>query len=313
ADPRFHPFEQLATFDAALDWIRTHEPQLAEAVEARVDSLEDFLRVENFAYSCERVFSPDRWCMSGISGVFVDPLYSPGSDWIAEANTIITDLVTRDLNGEDVRKRILAFGLQYRTIFDGAVARTYTDHYPEFGNAKVMVAKLLWDFAFYWAIVAFPFMQGRRTDLELGAAVGSHARRAVETADQMGRLFRQWNELGSDAWRGTFIRNFAYPYMYELHRDLDGSFDDQALIDRFAENADVLDAIAVVIFHNALEDLPGHGIDADTVVNPKAVGLDPAKWDTDGLFNGTGLSMNDAMERAAGVERMLLSRKMQPV
>ena len=39
ADPRFHPFERISTFDAALDWLREFEPQLAKAMEERRDDV----------------------------------------------------------------------------------------------------------------------------------------------------------------------------------------------------------------------------------------------------------------------------------
>ena len=39
ADPRFHPMDQMDTLDKAIDWIREHEPQLGEAVDARRDQI----------------------------------------------------------------------------------------------------------------------------------------------------------------------------------------------------------------------------------------------------------------------------------
>jgi len=64
ADPRFHPFEEFNTLEGLLDWFRRHEPQVAEAVEGRLDQVEDFLKVEDFSYGCKQVFSgSDRWCL----------------------------------------------------------------------------------------------------------------------------------------------------------------------------------------------------------------------------------------------------------
>ena len=56
-------------------------------------------RVEDYAYQVERVYSPQRWCLTGDAGAFTDPFYSPGSDFIALGNTCITDLVVRDPPG----------------------------------------------------------------------------------------------------------------------------------------------------------------------------------------------------------------------
>src|SRR5438270_3173440 len=126
ADPRFHPFEEMDTFEHAMDWLRRHEPQLADDVSQHPDEVEDFLRAQDFAHGCTRVFSPDRWCITGIAGVFVDPLYSPGSDFIAQANTMITELVGRDLAGEEIRRLAPTLDSQYLTTFETAIRGTYT-------------------------------------------------------------------------------------------------------------------------------------------------------------------------------------------
>ena len=72
-------------------------------IEGRQDDIEDFLKVKDFSYGCKQVYSgADRWTLIGEAGPFLDPFYSPGSDFIAMGNTLITDLIVRDLGGEDV-------------------------------------------------------------------------------------------------------------------------------------------------------------------------------------------------------------------
>jgi urea transport system ATP-binding protein len=58
--------------------------------------------LRHFAHGCERVYSADRWLLTGEAGVFTDPFYSPGSDFIAMSNELITDLIIRDRRGEDI-------------------------------------------------------------------------------------------------------------------------------------------------------------------------------------------------------------------
>ena len=67
--------------------------------------LQDFVFFRRFSYGCKQLFSRDRWAITGEAGVFLDPFYSPGSDFIAIANTYITDLVARDLGGEPIAPR----------------------------------------------------------------------------------------------------------------------------------------------------------------------------------------------------------------
>ena len=151
ADGDLHPFSRLNRFERALDWLREFEPQCAEVVETYQDRLEDFLALRHYAHACERVFSPDGWSLVGEAGVFTDPFYSPGSDFIAIGNDCAADLIVRTARGEDVRERAEAFNTNYLRLFD-AFLRLYSGQYPLMGNAQVMTAKAAWDNGAYWAI-----------------------------------------------------------------------------------------------------------------------------------------------------------------
>lgn len=117
ADPAFHPYERFSDLDRLLDWLNEHEPQLGETLERRRDDVLDFLKIEHFSHGCERVFSRDRWCITGEAGVFLDPLYSPGSDYIAMSNTFIADLIVRDLAGEAISSTSAWRRLRARAFF----------------------------------------------------------------------------------------------------------------------------------------------------------------------------------------------------
>ena len=87
ADEAIHPFAPINRFERAMDWLREFEPQCARAIEALpANALEDFLALQHFAHGCARVFSADGWALVGEAGVFTDPFYSPGSDFIAIGN-----------------------------------------------------------------------------------------------------------------------------------------------------------------------------------------------------------------------------------
>jgi flavin-dependent dehydrogenase len=316
-DPRFHDYEPVHSIDGMIEWLQRHEPQLAAEVAGRREQIEDFHGIQDFAYSCERVFSPDRWCLVGVSGCFADPFYSPGSDFIAQGNTFTTDIIVRDLGGEDartLRRRILQLNAQYLGTFETAVRGTYTNHYQLFGNAEVMSAKLMWEFASYWAIAALPFIKGRLDDSEFADATKGDVRRIISAGARLEQMFRDWHALGQLEWRGAFVSHRSCPAFWQFHLDLHEDFDDQSLKARYTHNADVLEAMAVVLFHTALQRLdPEHAIDPDTKVNPAAISLFPERWESDKLLGGKGLSLNEARERLPGIDEMLISRVVEPV
>jgi len=306
ADPRFHPYDEINDLDSAIEWLRRHEPQLAAEVEGRKEQVEDFHSIEDFAYSCQRVFSPDRWALAGVAGVFADPFYSPGSDFIAQGNTMITDLVVRELSGEDIGEPAEALNAFFLIAFESLVTNTYTDHYREFGNAEVFSAKLLWNFALYWSVFALPFFQGKLTDKEFNESIFPYIGRILGVAGPLEQVFRDWHALGQRDWSDAFISNTAFPLIYALHQDLEGDFDDESLRAKYAENAELLEAVAVVLFHKAAERLPDHSIDPDTKVDPSKLSLDPEQWEESGLLGGEGLSLNEARAKTEGIDQALV-------
>ncbi len=90
ADGRLHPLKRINNFGRAMDWLHEFQPRLADDLESKRALLQDFAFLKHFSYGCKKVFSGARWAMTGEAGVFLDPFYSPGSDFIAIANTYIT-------------------------------------------------------------------------------------------------------------------------------------------------------------------------------------------------------------------------------
>ena len=299
ADPRFHPWERMNTLDAMIDWMQEHEPQLAEVVDGRREAVEDFLRVEDFSYGCKRCFSADRWCVTGEAGAFLDPLYSPGSDFIALSNTFITDIVKRELGGEDVRDRIEAHNTQYLELFD-TILHDYRDQYQLFGDAQVMCVKLHWDYAFYWAYPALWFFQDKWVDLDFLADTRPELERAIRLTKRMQGFFREWHEAGGREFRDSFVTLF--PYLLRISDELSHEFEEDALREKSRADLQFLEAFAVAIFAKAAQLLPDTKIERRQPINPYAISLDKERWERDGLFDGTGPSQRESRQLTKGLQ-----------
>ena len=192
ADGELHPYSRINRFERALDWLREFEPQCAEVVERHQDSLEDFLALKHYAHACDRVVSPDGWSLVGEAGVFTDPFYSPGSDFIAIGNDLAADLVIRTARGEDVRERAAAFNTNYLRLFE-AFLRLYSHQYPLMGNAQVMTAKASWDNGAYWGISALLYFQRRYTSIDFMRSIEPMMRRFFLLHARMQQLFHAWD------------------------------------------------------------------------------------------------------------------------
>ncbi len=110
------------------------------------------------------MYSADRWALIGEAGVFTDPFYSPGSDFIAIGNDIVAELIGRDRRGEDITHHAAFFSRMYLLLFQ-AFLKLYDGQYPIMGNAQVMTVKVAWDNACYWAISALLYFRRKYRDM----------------------------------------------------------------------------------------------------------------------------------------------------
>jgi flavin-dependent dehydrogenase len=244
ADSALHPFNRINRFERALDWLREFEPQCADVVEAHTGELEDFLALQHFAHSCARVFSPQRWALTGEAGVFTDPFYSPGSDFIAMGNECIADLITRDVRGEDVSARAEAFNVTYLRLFE-AFIRLYEGQYPIMGNAQVMLAKVTWDNGCYWGITALLFFQRRYRRPEFIASIEPLMRRFFVLHARMQSFFHAWDVADQSSYADAGRSVLDLDFLRHLMSSLNGPMmDDEALRERLHENFALLEGFA---------------------------------------------------------------------
>jgi hypothetical protein len=126
------------------------------------------------------------------AGLFTDPFYSPGSDFIAIGNTFIGDLIFREMAGEDIGPRVDRYNQMYLQLF-GAFLQLFDGQYPIMGNAQAMTAKIVWDNASYWAVSALLFFNRKYIDLAFMDRISTLFRRFVLLHSRMQMLFRQWD------------------------------------------------------------------------------------------------------------------------
>jgi hypothetical protein len=289
----------MNTLDAAMDWIHEHEPQLGAALEGRRDQIEDFLKVENFSYGAKQVFSSDRWCLTGEAGAFLDPFYSPGSDYIAMGNTFVTDLIRRERAGEDIDEAARAHNDLFLQAYRTHLA-FYEGQYGFWGNPQVMSAKVVSNNILYWGVNALLFFHEKLTDLEFMARVRSDDERVWSMNTRLEELFRDWHDIDPREWRRGYVGVTSFPALIQRHVELVAGFDDDQLAAKLAENARLLEAVAVLVFHKAAASLAEAPPAAEAKINPYAISLHPERWEADGLLDGSGLSLAEARETPAG-------------
>ncbi len=294
-DPATHPLDTIDTPDKVSAWLRLHQPRVARALAEGGHAPMDFRYLRHFSHGCRQVFSGDRWASTGEAGVFLDPFYSPGSDFIAIANTYICELVQRDRAGRDVAPHAALFQQLFFAFYENTLS-LFRGQYPLFGDPQVLTCKVLWDYTFYWSLLAPLFYGGRIADIPLLGRVRDSARRAEALNAAMQRLLREWGErnavVGVEAsprhegpGSPPMLDQQAVPWFHEMNRGLADALDDPAFVARIQANVARMGVLAAELLGYARDAHPGigdHGLSAllesDPPVATDPLPLVPAAW-----------------------------------
>jgi flavin-dependent dehydrogenase len=240
ADPRIHSLRDINTFDKAMAWLQEHEPECADSLEPHLDKMQDFLAIRKMSRGTKQVFSTDRWGLVGEAAAFLDPFYSPGSDFIAIGNTMVAKLIEEDLAGRSIEHLAPTLQSVFLTLFQNNLL-TYRDQYLLFGNPRIMALKFVWDYAVYWGFPALLYFNGKLTDVRFIQSLAKGIEEIRDMNFKMQQFFRDW--YGADptvSANASFVNQNEIEIMTRLNAELREKIDDAALQARFRNNVDLI-------------------------------------------------------------------------
>lgn len=172
------------------DWVVRHFPCFARDLPQR--KILHFSGLADFSHGCAQTISAERWALAGEAGRFLDPLYSPGSDFIALHNTMIVDAVkTRDraeLEGKCRRAEQLV-----RALYEAFVP-SYATSYITLGDPESYSLKYSWELAVYFGFYVFPFINDFFTEPRFVPGF-------LKRFSRLGRLNHSLQQLIADFYR----------------------------------------------------------------------------------------------------------------
>lgn len=262
ADAVTHPIDTMDTFAKAMSWFEKYQPRLHQDLLAKVgdpeqpDGLMDFRYFKDFSYSCKQVFNGKaRWAITGEAGVFADPYYSPGSDFIAMGNTFITELIREDYAGKDVTRQARLYEQTFFTFFRTTMS-LYEGQYDLFGDPEVLPIKILWDYTYYWGVLTPLFMNQRITD---GAFLSKNSGALIKSQSlnaAMQPFFREWSKHSQKRNASRIIDQKKVKWFGALNDAMSIQMDDVALGTHLRASADLLGRLVTAIVQHAKVGAP---------------------------------------------------------
>jgi 2-polyprenyl-6-methoxyphenol hydroxylase-like FAD-dependent oxidoreductase len=253
ADPAFHAFSDFNTLEKAQSWLAEHEPQCAAIIEQSEHLIKDFRVMKHYSHGSAKVYDAEaRWCLTGDAAVFLDPLYSSGLDLVAIGNGLITDMITRDLEGDNVIARSAINDSLFRSLADMWL-NIYCNQYRLMGSPAVMTAKVIWDIAFYWGFLGLMYSNGRFVSVADDPGVVPHLEGLIELSNRMQQFFREWAGVENARPSSRFVDLYAAQnFMVTLHTAMMGRAPDFTA--RFEANILLLRQLAGQLVETILTD-----------------------------------------------------------
>ncbi len=243
AESKMHPLESFNTYERALAWLRVHQPIVARELDKLGAAPMDFAYQRRVSYGCKQVFSADRWALTGEAGLFLDPFYSPGSDFIAISNTYITQMIARDLCGEPLAAHAAIYQDLYFSFYRNMLS-LYQDQYVLFGDAQVLPVKVIWDYTYYWGVLCPLVIGGRLTDLNLLSELRPQLEDAAAMNAEMQAFFRQWHRAREPHNPRAWLDQHDLHWFARLNSHLHDELDDTQTRARLREYVELLHALA---------------------------------------------------------------------
>lgn len=240
-DPALVDPAEVATHAGLSAWLRREQPLLARGLEGA--AVMDFHVMRDYAVGCRQTYSADGWMLAGDAGVFADPFYSPGGDFIALGNTFISELIAEGIRGNGAAAPVQSYQ-RYLLSFFANTLSLYRGLYPGFGHRDLMVAKTVWDYGYYWAVLAKLYFSGCMTDPAFMAEAQGDLVRAAGLNARLQKQFRSLAALRRrQGGEGGFVDHYQVPWFHELKNDLLNGSPEHAATS-LAHNIDQLSGLA---------------------------------------------------------------------
>ncbi|WP_428264281.1 NAD(P)/FAD-dependent oxidoreductase [Haliangium sp.] len=133
---------EIKSQEEFVAFLRTHRCMQQLLGEAE---LLDYRQMKRLSRRAKRFFSEDGWFLTGMSAAFLDPILSPGSAWLADANRMIGELIATDRAGDEqaFRTQVKAFNIYADFWLDNFFLHIKGQYHDCYDRQRVYFEQLL--------------------------------------------------------------------------------------------------------------------------------------------------------------------------
>jgi flavin-dependent dehydrogenase len=214
---RFAEDRELRTPEGFRAFLESHAAVRELLAGAKLVDIGSYRKI---AYGTKQLFDADRWALVGEAATSADPLYSPGGDFIAIENDMVSDLIARDFAGEtpDALGERAALYDEFVRFRHRATVLLYAGLYDTLGSFELSRLKWTFDLGCYYNLWVHAYLRDEHLDLEALQRQMKLAPLILGLLDNFAKLFQKCDkELRG---RGDYYRGNTGRFLYGLE-DID--------------------------------------------------------------------------------------------
>ena len=119
-----------------------------------------------------------------------------------------------------------------------------------------MPVKVIWDYSYYWGVLAPLFMHERIADLAVLSRLRDELADCQRLNGEVQNFLRGWSAVSEKRNAAEMLDQASVPWFAELNRRLHDSLDSDAFVARLKQSHQLLRALAQQIADRALADHP---------------------------------------------------------
>jgi hypothetical protein len=146
------------------------------------------------------------------------------------------------LDGEDIEERA-AIHNQLFLLFTNSWLSTYKGQYPIMGNAQIMVAKVIWDTAVYWAVPGLLYFHDTFRHAVDSPAILMNLLRFSILSEHVQGFLHSWLTIAPQGAMDTFIRYYDFDFMGRLQIGMTANLLEAELEAQLVENVHFLERL----------------------------------------------------------------------
>lgn len=289
ASEDLHPFDSFNTKEAAANWFEKHEPVFGEYFTKF--KMVDFLRMKNYTYSSEQIFSFDRWACTGEAALFADPLYAVGTNLIGYENICITHMIGLDLYKDQLTQKQVEDLDKFVISQNEWLIDSIQSSYPYFGHPQVYTLAFLWSVTVGWALDSPQMFNSTYLNKELKERLTIETAKIISALGAMKQLFLDWHSCARNTFSFKYLNYLDISFIRKIYVDnLKPNKSTEELIQDRINSVMILEGFAQVLFRLVVKDaLPEEyeRLETHSWLNISAISLNPEQWEKAGLFKPT--------------------------